>query len=159
MSNERYRIACDHALTRLQSQREDIAHIRNRASITAAISGLIATFFATTIGPDTLALSMSGETAFGFSLPAMLVMVCFASSIAMSGVVVANGQDFTFSFDTAKMIDFCKSESETAFFSRYANDGEWYFRENEVAISKAQSQLFWATVFGWVQIVPWLLLM
>ena len=148
----------EHAVMRLQSQREDISNIRNRASISAAITGLVATVFATAIGSDQLSQRLVGDFFLGFSLPAMLLFLVLSSSIAMSGLVIVHQRDFTFSFNTRKMIENLKGKNAQDFFDEYANDGEWYFNDNESQIREAQSQLFWAVLLGWTQIIPWLLL-
>jgi hypothetical protein len=98
---ELLKLSFEHAVMKLQSQREDLAIIRNRASIVAAMTGLIATFFATAIGSEKLGNSIVGAAFLGFSLEAILLFSLFAGSIVMSALVVANSFEFTFGFNTA----------------------------------------------------------
>lgn len=157
--NSKYKLAFDHLVLKLQSQRENLTQVRNRASISAAITGLIATFFATAIGPIRLSESMHGNTAFGFSLGATLLLLLFAGSIAFAGMTIVHQSDFTFAFDAEKMKQKMDDNDNDEFFSQYIEDGEWFFNDNEVKIGLAQTHLFWAIVLGWAQMFAWLLLM
>lgn len=152
------RLAFDHIVMKLQSQREDIVNIRNRASISAAITGLIATFFAAAIGPERLLQTIHGDALFGFSLQALLLLFVFSASIACSAMALVHTYDFTFSFNTEKMLRYGKTYGTKRLFEQYVEDGEWFFEDNERNIAIAQSQLFFATVFGWIQVLPWILL-
>lgn len=149
------RFVFEHVLAKLQSQREDIANLRNQAAVSAAISGLIANFFATTVsGQD----AYSGPL-WGFSAEAIVLFFLLGVSIGCSVLVVVRWYEFTFSFSGLKMLENMDLEdAEDNFFRQYVADGEWFFLDNETKIGLAQSLLFLAMVFGFAQMIPWILI-
>lgn len=153
-----HEIVFQHLLEKLQAQQVYLSNVRNQASISAAISGLVATFFGSLISGNREVLFGTGP--FGLSLVAILGLFCFGASIAFSGFVVVHTQHFTFSFDTEKMLDrWGSSQSDDEFYRSYISDGEWFFRDNEQLISKARSSLLFSLIFGFSQIIPWSILL
>lgn len=74
-------------------------------------------------------------------------------------MVVVHFSNFTFCFDTKKMLTvMAEQESIEDFYRKYIEDGEWYFTDNEKLIGQAQIKLWFAMVFGFVQILPWVIL-
>lgn len=154
------RLAFDHLVEKLNAQRTDIMSLRRQASVAAAITGLVATFFSTAFRSGSVGSPFAGNFLLGFSLPAVFILVCVAGSLAFSTLVVIAWRDFTFAFNTEIMIK--KSEYYTTdkeFLVAYIKDGEWFFGENEKSIAIAQNQLLWAMILGWAQIVPWLIVL
>lgn len=154
-------VAFQHVVEKLRSQMQYISNLRNQASISAAVTGLIGSVFASLIVASDSSGLFSGPSAFGLSFYAIAVFVLFSTSIACSVAVVIHFDDFTFFFDTEQMLAF-KDRNDSSilhFYALYVKDGEWFFRDNEKKISKAQTLLFWAMVLGFVQILPWLMLL
>lgn len=151
-------LAFDHVLEKLRAQRDDIARIRGWASVSSAMTGLIAAFFSAVVGSDHLPSAFSGSFFLGFNAPAVLLLVIFGASIAMSALVVTSREEFHFSFNARRLRVEGRRKSSEEFYRYYVKDGEWYFNDNEKKIGRAQSQLLWAIMLGWAQIFPWLLL-
>ena len=83
----------------------------------------------------------------------------FAVSIAMAILVVIQLDECHFSFNTSKMVEnISEFATDKDYFVSYAQDGEWYFQDNEGRIARAQCNLWWAMVLGWSQIVPWIVI-
>lgn len=151
------RLIFQHMLEKLNSQQVYIHNLRNQASISAAITGLVATFFGTLIGDKQG--SLSGDALLGLSLVALIAFALFGASIMYSAFVVAHTYYFTFSFNTEKMLlNFRKSEGESEFIEKYLTDGEWFFKDNEALIAKAKTNVILSLIFGFSQIIPWLLI-
>lgn len=152
-------IAYHHIIAKLDSQRADIRNLRNQASISAAVSGLIATVFASLVGSGGKIGPLVEGSFLGFSPAAFILFCVFGTSIAFAILVVIDWHEFTFAFDTEKMLEIgAQKGSEEAFYESYVTDGEWFFRDNEKKIELAQSRLWWAMVLGWAQIIPWIVL-
>lgn len=78
-------------------------------------------------------------------------------SIAFSAFVIIHTIEFTFSFNTSKMLtNLSNLSSRKDFLRKYIDDGEWYFDENEKLIAKARMNLTFSLIFGFVQILPWI---
>lgn len=153
------KIAFENIVKKLDAQRADINNLRNQASVSAAVTGLIGAVFASIVGPAALADGVRGDFILGFSLPAVFLFLVFAASIAFAVLVVVELHDFTFSFDSNIMMsERDKHSSDERFFAAYVRDGEWFFADNEAKISFAQGRLWWAMVLGWAQIIPWIVL-
>jgi len=60
------RFVLDHVVNRMEAQRQDVAGIRNQASIAAAATGLVATFFATIFASEEVVYSLNGGFILGF---------------------------------------------------------------------------------------------
>jgi hypothetical protein len=147
-----------HICNKLDSQSAHIEQIRNRAAISAAVTGLVGTFFGALMAPNLPLLS--GEAIFGLSVWAALGFSLFGLSIAFAVLVVVQVYDFTFSFQTEKMLLALRtSQSPSRFIARYVEDGEWFFVDNEQLIAKARANLWCSMVAGFAQIVPWMMVM
>ncbi len=156
MLDER-KIIFQHLVEKLQSQQTYLINLRNQASISAAITGLVATFFGTLLSGNPKLIF--GDGPFGLSLFAIFGFILFAASIAFSVLVVTDTHRFHFFFDTNKMLKRLNAErSNEDFFENYISDGEWYFEKNEEFIARARSQLLYSLVFGFSQILPWICL-
>jgi hypothetical protein len=142
---------------KLQSQQTYLINLRNQASISAAITGLVATFFGTLLSDNRYLIF--GDGPFGLSLFALFGFLLFGASIAFSVLVVTDTHRFYFFFDTNIMLQRLNVERSTEeFFKNYISDGEWYCENNEKLIARARSQLWFSLVFGFSQIVPWICL-
>jgi hypothetical protein len=156
--NDAVSIAFNHMLDKLRSQHEYVIALRNQAGLSAAVSGLIAGAFSTLSAEN--GVSFSGDFFLGFSVWGLLVVTSLSASIAFSALVAIHYSNFTFSFDTEKMLArISDSVSADLFLEGYIRDGEWYFRDNEKLIEVAQQKLWFAMLFGFSQIIPWLMLL
>lgn len=157
MNETHAKIAFDHILKKLESQSGYIIALRNQAGISAAVTGLIATFFGT-ISTKSNVFVDGGFL--GFSIFFVLALLCLTASIAFAAFVVVHYSNFTFSFNCEKMLGSDAALSgEIDFYEKYVRDGEWFFQDNERLISDAQSKLWFSMVFGCVQILPWFFLL
>lgn len=153
------RLGFDLVVAKLDSQRSDVVNLRNQARSSATITGLIGALFAGFIGSERIGTVLFGNGYLGFSIPAAILLTFFLFSITMACMVLVNWDDVEFSFDTERLVKNQRNySSEENFFAAYVRDGEYYWRKNERMISKIQSKLWWATVLGWAQIFPWLIL-
>jgi hypothetical protein len=153
------RLAFELVVAKLDAQRNDLTRLRGQARASATITGLIGALFASLIGPDFLSASFVGNKYLGFSLPAALMLFCFVSSISLACMVLVNREEVTFSFETEILLrNQSKHPSLENLFACYVSDGELFFRRNESVISRIQWTLWWATVLGWVQIIPWIII-
>ena len=144
---------------KLQTQRDDLNHLRNQASISAAITGLVATVFATLLRIDDVGSGFYGDFFLGFSAPGVLLLSVFAAAISLCTLVVVGRKEFTFSFKGDVMLEKADhAESPAEFYRRYTLDAEWFFLDNEKKINRTQMTLWWAMVLGWVQIIPWIMM-
>ena len=160
MKNEVARNAYQHAVSKLESQRQDIVSLRNQAGISAAVTGLVATVFASFFDESTMVDRLFGTDWLGFSVVGALLAISFAGFLACSADVVVRWSNFTFSFDTETMlnkVDRCIDITD--WYVLYAKDGNWFFEDNEKKIGYAQNCLWWAMVLGWAQTFPWLMLL
>ncbi len=73
-------------------------------------------------------------------------------------MVLVHFSVFTFGFDVEKMLNFGSENDFEEFYSKYIKDGEFFFKENEEKIAQAQNKLWFAMVFGFVQIIPWVIM-
>lgn len=73
-------------------------------------------------------------------------------------MVVVHFSVFTFGFDAEKMLNFGAENDFEKFYSKYIRDGEFFFKENEEKIAQAQNKLLFAMIFGFVQIIPWVIM-
>jgi len=154
------RIAFDHIIHKLDSQRNDIQNIRNQAAISAAVTGLVASVFSTLTTDNFLVISFFGEGFLGFTYPAILLILTFGGAIVTAALVLTGYRDFTFSFDAKTMLSEQDDlDTEAKFFCNYIKDGEWFFGDNEKKINEAQNMLWWSIVLGCCQFIPWLLLL
>ena len=151
--------AYDHVIQKLQSQREDLMNIRNRASISAATTGLIATFFASAIGGEKLNAGLLGSDFAGLTVEALILLALLLGSFGFSGMTMLHRYNFTFTFDAVKMLENRQTLSADEFQKLYVEDGEWYFADNEKMISLAHGNLFFAVILGWAQIFVWVMLL
>lgn len=155
--DELKRMILSHLLEKLSLQQSYLINTRNQASISAAVSGLIATFFGTLIAGDRSVLFGSGP--FGLSLFAIFALLCFSASVMFAAFVVVHTHNFTFCFDTHKMLQHVgNSACVDSFLGTYVSDGEWYFEENEKLIAIARNNLFFSFLFGFSQIIPFAVL-
>ncbi|MEO0668752.1 MAG: hypothetical protein AAFZ99_12650 [Pseudomonadota bacterium] len=153
------KIPFEHIILKLQSQREDLTSIRNRASISAAITGLIAAFFASAIGAERLQVTLKADVALGLSPAAAMLFLVFILSLAFAAMTILIREEVSFSFDAVLMLEKRHELSEAEFFRLYVTDGEWYFTDNERKIDRAQSYLFFSVTLGWSQVFAWILVM
>ena len=152
-------IAFELITAKLETQRNDIQNLRNQAAISAAVTGLLATVFASVAEATGASTMILGNDFLGFTINGILLISCITLSLAFSVMVVVSWSEFTFSFDALKLLEKGRnSHSHGEFFEEYVRDGEWFFKDNESKLSLAQNQLWWAMVLGWVQIAPWLLI-
>lgn len=148
----------EHLCKKLESQSAHVEQMRNRAAISAAITGLVGTFFGSLIAPSLPMIS--GGSLLGFSIPAMLGFILFGASLAFAVLVVVDVSDFTFSFETQKMTTALRqARSAQRFVGNCVRDGEWYFSDNEDKIKKVRMHLWWSMAAGFAQIIPWLLVL
>jgi hypothetical protein len=145
-------IILQHLFEKLARQHDYVINLRNQAGISAAVAGLIATFFGTIIGEQDS--SVSGSFFLGLSAFAAVAILLFAMSIGCSVAVVVHHSEFTNSFDTRIMLKY-NNKGEKAFYRDYINDGEWFHDDNERLIGLAQTKLWFAMVFAFAQIIPW----
>jgi hypothetical protein len=150
--------AFNHMLEKLRIQQAYIVSLRNQAGLSAAVTGLIANVFGGLYSKG--ANPFEGDFFIGLSLPGIFAVGLLAASIACSAMVVVHYSNFTFSFDTKLMLEKINDSSNYKSFLRsYILDGEWYFSDNERLISEAQTKLWFAMVFGFCQILPWIILL
>lgn len=147
-------LALQHVIQKLASQQQYVSQIRSQAAISAAISGLVATFFAALLSNGLE--NLKGEVV-GLTVPGALGFLFLAASLYCSSMVVIHFHDFTFGFDGIRMLELSKALRQEEFFEKYVNDGEWFFADNEKKIEIAQRYLWFALVLAWVQLLPWLI--
>lgn len=151
-------LAYRHIIEKLAAQQNYVIALRNQAGISSAVTGLIGTVFGTLLSEKVEVFS--GNFFLGFSIWAVFAITLFSSSIAFSAMVVVHTSSFTFSFDTNTMLNkSAEFENFEKFLQSYISDGEWFFSDNEKMISDAQSKLWFAMVFGFSQIIPWIVLL
>lgn len=154
------KVAYDNIVRKLDGQRADLSALRNQASISAAITGLIGTLFATLLGPEAANELVVGNEFLGFSLVGVFLIVSIFGSVVCSALVLIGLDDFTFSFSSTAMLNLKnKHGNDNLVFEELVSDGEWYFMDNEAKIGNAQSLLWWSMMMGTSQIVPWILLL
>lgn len=154
------KVAFDLSVKQLSAQKEDLRSVRNQASVVAAISGLIATVFSSLIGPEHISKFTSEPILLWFSIEGWFVLLAFSGSILFCARVVIYRMDVTFELSAAWILaQRDKRLSVTELQQSLAEYAEGYFDENEVVISKAQSELFFALILSWLQIPAWLLLL
>lgn len=152
---EEERQILQHLFDKLSSQQSYLQNLRNQASISAAITGLVATFFGALLSGNVTAIF--GGFLFGLSIWSVLAFLCLTLSIAFSSFVIIHTNEFTFSFDTAKMLRNLRNlPSRSEYLEKYVEDGEWFFVDNERLISHARSNLIFSLIFGFLQILPWI---
>ena len=156
MTREVSELAMQHLIQKLQGQQDYLVALRNQAGISAAVTGLIAGVFANFLG-NNVDLLFSNEF-LGFSILGILALLAFSASIAFSVMVLVHFSVFTFAFDVEKMLNFGVENDLEKFYSTYIKDGEFFFKENEDKIAQAQNKLLFAMVFGFVQIIPWVIM-
>ncbi|PYC48854.1 hypothetical protein DI396_01830 [Litorivita pollutaquae] len=150
------KLVFDHTVAKLEAQRGDLSNLRNQAAMSLAMTGLVGTFFATIFVGIGGASGGVADFTSRLAIPLLLVVILFALSLGYAMSVVVWLEDVTFSFDGPTMFEIYDELNDTdAFYRKYAEDGESYFGENEVKISKAQHRLWMAMVLGWGQIIPW----
>lgn len=153
--DEDERLILQHLLDKLSSQQSYLLNLRNQASISAAITGLVATFFGALLSSDKSAIF--GDFLFGLSVWAILAFTFFCMSIAFSAFVIIHTNEFTFSFNAPRMLSNLKNQpSRGEFVKKYVDDGEWFFEDNEKLILRARLNLTFSLIFGFVQIFPWI---
>lgn len=152
-------LACNIALEQLARQKEDLRSIRNQASFSAAISGLIATVFSTLLAGNGSRAFKEQPDFLWFSIEGWLVIVAFAGSIAFAVQVVVARMVVNFEI-SAEWILGKEKNGDTLEKIRYdlATFAEEYFDENEIVIAKASQNLLFSLIFSWAQIPAWLLL-
>lgn len=156
--NPAIQLAYDHITEKLGAQQQYVVALRGQAGISSAVTGLIGTVFGTFLNGRSEIFH--GDAFFGFAVTPALALLLMAASIACSAMVVVHTYDFTFSFDAVKMINRSRSApSFDAHLENYVNDGEWFFRDNERMIGHAQSLLWFAMIFGFAQILPWMIML
>ncbi|MCB2135813.1 MAG: hypothetical protein KDE08_07685 [Rhodobacteraceae bacterium] len=153
--------AYEHTLDKLRNQQAYLAALRSQAAVASAVTGLVATVFATLIGREGMQPSLHSTTGpLGISLPVIFLIFCFGGSLACSVLVLVGWRPFTFEFDIEKLLD-RRGEYPTTkdFYVKYSRDGEYYFKQSESSIQEAQNMLWFAMLLGWVQILPWLMIL
>ena len=153
--NDAIRIAYEIAYGQLRSQKSDLQFFRGQAAFAAAISGLVATFFAGMLGGKLV----GGEQAvfFGLSFPGLLGFSFFGFSI---GCAVKAFMDWrTCKFDLNPLTALHYAEHELPYedlLKVLASDADKYFDENEKIITDVRHYLGMALLSGWCQIPAWL---
>jgi hypothetical protein len=153
-------IAFEVSKFQLSGQKEDLRTLRNQASFGAAISGLIATVFASLVEPSQLQSDAVFVSILGISLEFWFVVLAFSASVGFAIRVGSGWKDCTFELNPRWILRENEIGKEPQqILAKLAKDADDYFNENEDVISDARSNLWASMVFGWVQIPAWLLVL
>ena len=147
------KIAFEIAFAQLRGQKEDLRNVRNQASFAAAITGLIATVFASMVPAERVSNLEVGQLILGISLDALLVFILFSASMYFAIMVMTNVRTCIFEFDPRLALD---GGGEDELLAQYAKFADRFFDGNEEVIGEARSNLWRALVCGWAQIPAWL---
>lgn len=154
---ENIQLAFDVSYQQLRGQKEDLRHIRNQASIGAAISGLIASVFASLLGEGGMTAYNLAPFFFGIGLSLWLVLLTFSASIAFAILAVLDWRKCVFELSPLWILkENENSRSYAHILDQLAKDADMYFDDNEVVMKAARQHLWFALVFGWAQILAWL---
>lgn len=153
------KVAFEHTLSRLIAQHTDLLNLRNQASISAGITGLVGTLFASLLGVEGAQKAVLGGSILGLQIVGAMLMALICFSLFFSATVLIWYEKFTFGFDPKTMLEEArKHPSLENFFAAYVRDGKIFFAQNEKKIESAQNRLWWAMVLGWAQVIPWIVL-
>ncbi|WP_162620407.1 hypothetical protein [Limimaricola cinnabarinus] len=154
------KFAYELSYSQLRGQKEDLKSLRNQASYCAAITGLVATIFASffrVIYPEFSALK-AGE---GIHLPLAFWLI-FGSvlvSIILSSLVLVGRGEYTFELNPDAILHAITTETKLPdLHAKLAKDADEFFDENERKIGRVRWLLgggLFAAVF---QVPLWIFL-
>ena len=154
------RLAFEVAFSQLNGQKEDLRNLRNQASFGAAITGLIATVFATLLSAvaddNPITRFTSGVTMIGLSIEAWFVVLSLTASLSFAILVMVSWRKCVFELSPKHILN---QSSIHGVLRELATDADGFFDQNENVIQEAKSYLWWCLVLGWLQIPSWLVLL
>lgn len=143
------------ARSQLISQREDLRNLRNQASISAALNALIATVFATLVGPEGFKKIGADSLLLGLSLEEVFIFATFFFSVLYAMLVLSSWAECTFDFSPGLLMEMAKKSPDT-FYRKVSTYAERYFEENEHIISSAQNQLWRSLALALFHCLAWI---
>ena len=159
--------AYDASYGQLRSQKEDLKSFRAQASFCAAISGLVATAFAT-IAADNLFSGDARHQFLGVSLYEWLVLITFVLSIAFAILAIVDWRTVRFELSPKTALHFSKHydhypeegfrSAEAQLYALLATEADEFFNENEEVIDRIKTYIFMSLFFAFAQIPAWVIL-
>ncbi|WP_400087200.1 hypothetical protein [Yoonia sp. R78084] len=154
------KITFDMARAQLLSQKDDLRNLRNQASFGAAITGLIATVFATLLGSEGFRdfRGLAGDVAPIAEI--WILLALFASSLFFSILVIVSWSSVTFEQSADWVIQHAnEGRSDLELLQALAKEAEVFADQNEVVILATMNHLWWSLVLSWAQIPFWVLIL
>jgi hypothetical protein len=155
--------AFDLAYAQLRSQKEDLKNYRNQASICCAVTGLIASFFASFSRLHSINVFGCFEECLylmPFSVWALLSLITLSIVSAVAAIISWQEVKFDLDPDTIlhSVIYYDKLPSpETTLFVSLARDANKFFDENEDVLDDVKLKLAMSFLLGWAQIPIWII--
>jgi len=153
------RLAYEIATRQLIAQKEDLRNLRNQASFAAAVTGLLATFFATMLGPQVLEDVLGCLYVVGIRLEMWLVVFAITGSICYAILVITGWQKVTFDLEVEWVLQEHKNGvGLESIYGKLAKDMDCFFVSNEEVVTAAKCNLLMSLILSFLQIPAWLLL-
>ena len=154
------RTAYELSISQLAAQRSDLVGYRNQASFCAAVSGIIATVFAS-LGGESLLEKFTQEPVFvSLSLGGFMVLAVFTASNAFAVLVLVSWKECCFDIAPLWMVGMSENgHTEDQILEEAVEDAHGFLAENEKSIAHVRTYIWWASVLSVVQIPFWLILL
>lgn len=152
-------LAIEIAQRQLASQKEDLRNLRNQASFSAAVTGIIATFFATLVPETKLVCSPNCICAFGIRIEVWMVLALVFAAMLCSVLVISGWRKVTFEVEITEILKRKASQTSIGEVQAWlAQDLNTFFDQNESVLENAKARLTMGLILALAQFPAWLLL-